>query len=89
MVFFKDSFTRLVSIKKSIKLIHTKSDNEEDKGYVIINGRRVLMKKAELLNLLEANKLKAKEDFLKKRFNSGYIAAIQSLLNGVFVAEGS
>lgn len=63
--------------------------DEEDKGYVRINGRRVLIKKAELLSLLEASRLKAKEDYLEKRFNSDYIADIQSLLNGVFVAEGS
>jgi len=65
-----------------------KPDNE-DKGYVRVNGFLVLMTRSELDSLIEKNLQKAKENYLKKRFNSDDMFYLQSLLNGVFTAEGS
>lgn len=60
----------------------------DDKGYVKIKGRLILMTKEELEVLIEENKQNARENYLK-RFNSDYLSSLRSLLNGVFVAEGS
>jgi hypothetical protein len=66
-----------------------KPDKQEDKGYVRIKGRLVLMTKTELKILIEDCREKAKENYLGKRFNSDYLSSLRSLLNGVFAAEGS
>lgn len=66
-----------------------KPENVEDTGYVRIDGFLVLITRSELEDLMENNKQKAKENYLKKRFNTDYLFALQSLLNGVFTAEGS
>jgi len=66
-----------------------KNGKDEDKGYVRLNGRLVLVTKSELENLIEQSKQKSKEDYLKKRFNSDFLSSLRSLLNGVFTAEGS
>lgn len=63
--------------------------DHEDKGYVRVNGFLVLMTRSELDSLIEKKLQKAKENYLKKRFNSDDMFYLQSLLNGVFAAEGS
>ena len=74
---------------KLIKANARKPKNNDEKGYVRIDGRLVLITLAELNVLIEDSKKKAREDFLKKRFNSDYLSSLRSLLNGVFTAEGS
>ena len=74
---------------KLIRANSRKPENNDEKGYVRINGRLFLITRAELMVLIEDSKKKAKEDFLEKRFNSDYLSSLRSLLNGVFTAEGS
>lgn len=74
---------------KLIKAKTRKPENDDDKGYVRIDGRLVLITLAELRVLIEDSKRKVIEDYQEKRFNSDYLSSLRSLLNGVFAAEGS
>ena len=47
------------------------------------------MTKAELMLLIDKSRNIAIDNFQGKRFNSDYLISLRSLLNGVFVAEGS
>jgi hypothetical protein len=66
--------------KAILASVHSnKNGKDEDKGYVRINGRLILVTKSDLLNLIEQSKQRSKEDYLKKRFNSDFLSSLQSV----------